>query len=485
MAISSSRKWWAMLGIGLGTFMSTLDTSIVNVSLTTLERELHAEFETIQWVILSYLLVTTSMMLVMARLGDMLGKRPIYRTGLTLFTFASLLSGLSPSVEWLIGFRALQGLGGVMMFALGTAIITEIFPPEERGRALGIIGGIVSVGIATGPALGGILIGSVGWRSIFLVNVPVGIIAFFIVRQVLPGAEPAEARQRFDIPGAAILLITLAAYALGMTLGQEIGFDRSETLGLLALAGMGLPTFLMIELRTRQPMIDLRLFRNTLFGINLLMGFLVFILIGGWFLIPIYLDLVMGYSPQTVGLLMTAFPIAMGLTAPLSGALSDRFGPRVISLLGLIMIAAAALLISTSNEAVGIPGYILRIAPLGIGMGMFNSPNNSAVMGAAPRDRLGVASGLLALSRSLGQTSGLPLIGALFGVYVHLAANLAPGAEVTEAPPAALVVGMAGTFRVAALFVVTATILAGIALWIDQRNQRAMRATTPESAAGE
>lgn len=485
-ASASSPKWWAMLGIGLGTFMATLDSSIVNVSLPTLVEQLRTNFTTIQWVILSYLLVTTSMMLIMARLGDMFGKRRIYTMGLVLFTVSSLLCGLSPGVGWLIAFRALQGLGGVMMFSLSTAIITEIFPASERGRALGIIGGIVSVGIALGPTLGGLLIGSVGWRSIFLVNVPIGIVAFFIVRQVIPLPQPSATVPRFDAVGGVLLFMTLGSYALGMTLGQRLGFASLLAVSLLALAVISFASLIAVETRVSQPMIDLRLFRNTLLAINLLMGFLVFILIGGGqFLLPFYLELVKGYETQMVGLLMAVFPISMGLTAPISGALSDRFGSRVISLLGLILIASAALLISSLDEAVGIGGYILRLAPLGIGMGMFNSPNNSAVMGAAPRERLGLASGLLSLTRSLGQISGLPLMSALFALYVGARASLPPGAEITDAPPAALVAGIAGTFRIAAIFIFIATALAAYALWTDQQHRRAARLAAAEAPSVE
>ncbi len=476
---SSSRKWWAMLGIGLGTFMSTLDSSIVNISLPTLVEKLHTDFATIQWVVLSYLLVLTSLMLGVARLGDMLGKKKLYNAGLALFTLGSLLCGLAPGVMWLIGFRALQGLGAVMMQALGVAIITEVFPSSERGRALGISGGIVSVGIALGPAMGGILIGLVGWRSVFLVNVPVGFITALVVARFVPSSVPGRAGQRFDVVGALILLVTLVCYALGMTLGQQWGFSAGRTLTLLAVAAVGVVTFLAVEARLSQPMIDLRLFGNVLFSINLLMGFLVFIVLAGSFILPFFLELVKGYPTEQVGLLMMVMPVSMGLVAPGAGALSDRFGSRGISLIGLLVVVGGCLSLSTLHAGVTPLGCALRLAPLGIGLGMFQSPNNSAIMGAAPRQRLGVASGLLSLSRTLGQTSGLPLMGALFTAQVLRVENLVAGADITLASAAALAGGVAGTFRLAALIILTATALAALALWIDSRRSKAAAGHAP------
>jgi EmrB/QacA subfamily drug resistance transporter len=468
-----ARKWWAMLGIGMGVFMSTLDASIVNISLPTLVDALHTDFATIQWVILSYLLVISTLMLSVARLGDMLGKKRLYNLGMVLFTLGSLLSGLSPGVGFLIAFRALQGTGAVMMTALGTAIITEVFPPSERGRALGINGAIVSIGIALGPTVGGILIGLIGWRSVFLVNVPIGILAAIIVYRVVPVLPPHETGQRFDVPGAVIMFLTLGGYALAMTLGQQIGFGDWRIASLLVLAGAGLIAFILVEKRISSPMIPLVLFRNVLFGVNLLMALLIFIMIGGQFIIPFYLELVKGFSPQQAGLLMAVFPVTMGIVAPISGALSDRFGSRVITLLGGFMIVLGCLALGTLREGTTALGYLLRMAPLGIGVGMFNSPNNSAIMGSAPRERLGVASGLLALSRALGQTTGLPLAGAIFSGLTLAQAGLPAGVDATMAAPSALVFGVTGTFRAAAGVIMLATALAALALWIDSRRKPA------------
>jgi EmrB/QacA subfamily drug resistance transporter len=471
-----------MLGIGLGVLMSTLDTSVVNVALPTLVQELHTTLATVQWVVLSYLLVIAALMLSVARLGDMLGKKRLYNLGLVLFTIGSLLSGLSPSVGWLIGFRALQGTGAVMMTALGTAIITEVFPAEERGRALGINGAIVSVGIAAGPVLGGLLIGTVGWRSIFLINVPIGVLAAIIVYRVIPPLARDETTSRFDGIGAIILLVTLGAYALGMTLGQELGFRDGWVIGLLVGSAVSLAIFLIVESRVSDPMIELSLFKNVLFGVNLLMGFLVFIMIGGTFIVPFYLELVKGFPPAQVGLLMVVFPAMMGIAAPLSGSLSDRFGSRLISLIGLAIIAASCFLFGSLRADTSIWGFTVRFGLLGAGVGVFNSPNNSAIMGSVPRRRLGIASGLLALTRVLGQTSGLPLVGAVFSGLVMTVGVLSPGADVTAAAPEALAAGVSGSFQIAGAIVAVSTVLAAFALWFDRHNGESNPAS--QTAAG-
>lgn len=458
-----------MTGIGSGVLMATLDASIINVSLPTMVKALQTTFATIQWIILAYLLVLTSLVLGVARLGDMFSKKRLYLSGLTIFTLSSLLCGLSPGVGWLIGFRVFQGLGAVMMQALGAAIITEIFPVAERGRALGIIGAIVSVGLAFGPAIGGVLIGWVGWRSIFLVNVPIGLIAALMIVRYIPSLPPQRTGQTFDLLGAFLMMITLLAYALAMTLSERSGFHDPWIQALIILAIVGLSGFIAVEKVIRQPMIELTLFRDLRFSCNLLMAFLVFVSFSGVFLIPFFLELVKGYQTVLVGLMMMVVPISMGLLAPFSGVLSDRFGPRGISLLGLLFILGGFLSLSTLQHDVTLEGYLLRIIPLGLGLGFFMSPNNSAIMGAVPRERLGVASGLMSLSRTLGQTTGLPIMSTLLITLIHRQGHWSSGGNLQGVPPKVLVAGLTGTFRIAALFVLAATVFSIAAWWLDTR----------------
>ena len=467
----SAHKWLAMTGIGLGVFMATLDSSIVNITLPTLMDYFHTNFATIQWVVLSYVLVLTALMLSIARLGDMRGKKRIYQFGLVLFTLGSLLCGASPSVGWLIAFRALQGLGATMMQALGTAIITEVFPASERGRALGIIGSIVAIGIAIGPPTGGLLIGLIGWRAIFLVNVPIGLFTAWVVNRYVPAIAPHNANQRFDLPGALIMLVTLAAYAFGMTMGEELGFGSAPIVALLSAAALGLGVFVWVELRQPEPMVNLSLFRNTLFSLNLVMGLLVFIALSGFFILPFFLENVQGYTTQQVGLLLMVQPVVSGLVAPLSGLLSDRLGSRLLSLIGLVVVALGCLFLSTLQAGMSAFAFGLRMAVLGLGLAIFQAPNNSAIMGSVPRHKLGIASGLLSLSRTLGQTSGLPLMGAIFTARVLASSGQGHGSAVTNAPAAALVSGVSGTYHTAAWVILGSALLAALALWLDARKK--------------
>ncbi|MGD9124121.1 MAG: MFS transporter [Desulfarculaceae bacterium] len=464
-----------MFGVGLGVLMATLDTSIVNISLPTLVQELHTDFATVQWVVVSYVLVLTSLMLSAGRIGDLFGKKRLYMGGLSLFSLASLLCGLAPSVGWLIAFRALQGLGAAGCQALGAAIITEVFPASERGRAMGVIGGIVSVGIALGPPLGGVLIAVAGWPSIFLVNVPIGLIALVTVSRTVPALARPSDGQRFDLAGAAFLFFTLAAYALGMTAGQNWGFADFRIAALLLAAAVGLGIFITWQAKAAQPLLFLGLFRNLLLSLNLVMGCLAFIVVASFFIMPFFLQLVLGYSTAEMGLLIMVVPLLMGVIAPLAGSLSDRLGARGISLAGLLIMAGGCLALSTVHADMGWAGYMLRAVPIGVGLGLFQAPNNSAILGSVKREDLGITGGLLALSRTLGHTTGIPLIGVLFTTLVLNFAGLAVMSDPALVPASALVAGVRGTFRITAMISLLAAGLSLAALIIDRRVRKGVQ----------
>jgi EmrB/QacA subfamily drug resistance transporter len=470
------RKWWTLFGVGLGVFMSTLDGGITNIALPALLRVFHSDFPTVQWVALAYLMVVASCTLVAARLGDLRGKKRMFALGIVMFTSGSALCALAPGIHALAVLRGFQATGAVLMGGLGMAIVTRAFPPSERGLALGFIGTTVSVGIALGPTLGGIILGLAGWRWIFLVNLPVGIVAWLVVRRRVPDDSPAAPGERFDIPGMLLVFTALGAYTIGMTAGQRLGFGQAPVLVLLATGIAALAAFIAVERRVPSPMLDLGLFRNLPFALNLCMGFLVFVVMGGMFLLPFYLDLVLHLSPQKAGLLIATVPVSMGLVSPCAGALADRFGSRIISLAGLLFTVAGCALISTLQTNVSTPGYMLRLAPFGVGIGMFQSPNNRAVMHGAPPHRLGVASGLLALSRTLGMVTGMPLLGAIFALRVS-AAGHGGAVEISHATPGEIVAGLSWTFRFAAVvLLVSATLAAGA--W------RADRSGGGDTAAG-
>lgn len=478
--VDYSRKWLVMLAVGTSVFLATIDGSIVNVALPTLVRAFETNFPTVQWVVLAYLLTQTTLLLGVGRLGDMVGKKRIYNTGFVVFTLGSVLCGLSPTVYWLIFFRVVQALGAAMMFALGPAIITEAFPSHERGQALGLIGSVVSIGIITGPLVGGLIIDALSWHWIFYVNLPIGIIGTYLAWRFVPDFKP-QGRQRFDFGGALTLFVSLLALLLALTLGQELGFVQPLILTLFGVWGVFLIGFLMLEMRLEQPMVDLSLFRNSLFSINLITGALTFVSIAGTLiLLPFYLENVLGYSTRNVGLLLSVMPIALGIVAPLSGRLSDRFGTRPITITGLVILLIGYVSLSTLNAETGTLGYILRLLPIGIGMGMFQSPNNSAIMGAVPPRRLGIASGLLALTRTLGQTSGIAVLGAIWAARVLFFSGGDVEGGATAAPAAAQVSGLQDTFLVGAALMVVALVLS---VWGLRRERQERQASLAEASA--
>ncbi len=453
-------KWGAMLAIGIGMFMGALDMSIINVSLPTLMVQLNTEFVVVQWVIISYSLIITSVMLGVARLGDMFDKKKLNILGLVLFTLGSFLCGLSSTVGWLIMFRILQGLGAVIIQALGMAVIVETVPPEERGRSIGILGGSSSIAFALGPAIGGVILGSIGWRWIFLFNIPFGLFAIWAAIKFLPKIPSRETNQKFDIWGACILFIALGCFALGMTLGQDQGFKIGIVQTLLMIAGVGLALFLTVQRKVKFPMVDLSLFKNVGFCLNLLMGFIAFVTISGFFLMPFFLQFVRHYTPRQIGFIMMVTPVCVGIFSFISGNLSDRFGTRGLSISGMLLMAAGCLSVSTLTPETGVVGYLLRLVPLGIGLGTFSSPNNSAVMGAAPPERLGVASGLLSLSRSLAQTIGMPIMGTIFSATLVSYTKLETLPDISEVAPDALVKGLTMTYFSGGVFIIALSMFA-------------------------
>jgi EmrB/QacA subfamily drug resistance transporter len=469
--IDYSRKWYTMAAVAMGIFLGTIDGSIVNVALPTLVVELQSNFATVQWVVLAYLLTQGTLLLSVGRLADIYGKKRIYIAGFVVFTLFSVCCGLATSVSWLIAMRVLQAVGAAMIFALGPAIITEAFPAQERGRALGITGSIVSIGIVAGPVLGGLLIGALSWHWIFFVNLPVGILGTWIAWRYVPDTQPAGG-QRFDYGGAVTLFISLLALLLGLTFAQEAGFLAPIPLTLFAVWAIFLILFVVIELRVPQPMIDLALFRNRMLTINLVTGFLTFVAIAGaLFLIPFYLENILGFSVTQVGLLLAITPVALGITAPVAGSLSDRLGPRPITLTGLALLLIGYLAVSTLSAETTVIGYLLRLLPVGLGMGIFQSPNNSVIMGAAPRAQLGVVSSLLAVTRTLGQTAGIAVLGAIWASYVYRYAGQVFSGGATTAPVSAQVAGLQATYRIIAGLIVLALLL-GVWAYSQERRQQ-------------
>jgi EmrB/QacA subfamily drug resistance transporter len=465
--IDYRRKWHTMAAVGAGVFLATVDGSIINVSLPTLVRALNTEFSVVQWVVLAYLLTVTTSMLSIGRVADILGKKSIYMSGFVIFTIGSALCGVALSVWWLIAFRVVQAIGAAMIMALGAAIVTEAFPPSERGKAMGLIGSIVSIGIVIGPALGGAIIGALSWRWIFYVNLPVGIMGTIMVRRNVPDFKPS-ARQHFDYWGALTLFLSLLSLLLGLTFGQQQGFFKPVVIIMIGLWLVMLATFIVVERRALQPMIDLRIFRNLLFSINLATGFISFIALAGvMILIPFYLENILRFKIMQVGLLMGIVPVMLGIMSPFSGSLSDRVGTRPITMAGLAVLLIGYLAAATLNQDTSVSGYLVRMFAVGLGMGVFVSPNNSAIMGTALRHQLGIVSGFMAITRTLGQTVGVAVMGAIWAGRTALCAGEAFHGEVTSAPVDAQISALQDTLHSAAMLLGFALLL-GIWAYIHE-----------------
>jgi len=356
-----------------------------------------------------------------------------------------------------------------MIMALGTAIITEAFPASERGKALGISGTIVSFGIVLGPTLGGLLLHAFSWHWIFFVNLPVGILGILLVIRYVPNLRPSG-EQRFDFIGAGALFASLLSLLVALTLGQRIGFLDSRTIALFISWLVFLVLFIQIERRVTQPMIDLHLFENQRFSINLITGFLMFVALAGTLiLMPFYLENILGYDTRQVGLLLAVVPITLGIISPISGALSDRYGTRRIAVIGLFFATLGYLALTTLNSQTSALGYILRFFPIGLGIGIFQSPNNSDIMGSAPRHRLGIASGMLAVTRTLGQTTGIAVLGAIWSSSTLAQGGFSSPGGATTAPVAAQIAALQVTLLVTLGLVSIALSLGILALILERR----------------
>ncbi len=457
-----------MAAVAMGTFLATIDSSIVNVALPTLVSAFDSELAIVQWVVLAYLLTVATLMLSVGRLADMFGKKQIYAAGMVVFTLGSVACGLATSIYMLILLRVLQAIGAAMVAALGPAIITEAFPPTERGRALGISGAAVSIGIVLGPTLGGILLHFLSWHWIFFVNLPVGIVGVLLVLRFVPHRKPAGG-QRFDFAGATTMFISLLSLLLALTLAQRSGFNAPPILVLLASSCVFLAAFVFIERHSDQPIVDFGMFGSALFSVNLITGFMTFVAVAGTLiLMPFYLQNILSLDSLHVGMLLAVQPIAMGLVAPLSGALSDRVGVRPIAAVGLLTLLGGFFAVSSLGPHTTAAGYVLRFLPVGLGMGIFQSPNNSAIMGAAPRTRLGIASSILALTRTLGQTVGVSTLSALWAgrVMAHTG-GIVPGGA-TAATPLVQVAALRETILVIVVWIALGLALSIYALWHER-----------------
>ena len=423
------RKWWVLAAIGSGTFMSALDASVVNTILPVVQNAFHSSVTTIEWVVTIYLLVLSSLLLTFGRLGDLRGHKSVSIYGFAIFIFGSALSGLSPSAGTLILFRGLQALGAAMLASNSPAILTKNFPASKRGQALGLSATMTYLGLTVGPSLGGWLAQQFSWRAVFYINVPIGALALGLSLYFVPSDSPVEIYPNFDLTGAFTFMAGLITLLLGLNQGSEWGWTSIPIIALFVGAMILLTFFVLIERHSPDPMLDLKLFRNPLFTASTVNAVFNYIcLYSIVFLMPFYLIQGRSLNPAQAGLLLTAQPIVMAIVTPISGTLSDRIGSRLPGMIGMAVLGFGLYLLSHLDHATPLWVATLGLAVSGLGIGIFISPNSSALMGSAPSHQQGIASGILASGRNVGMMLGIGLSGAI------LSSRLSSGSPVDLFP---------------------------------------------------
>jgi len=396
-------KWVALAVTTVGSLMVAIDTTIVILALPNMLQDLRSNLVRMTWVIMAYLLVSTVLQLMFGRMADMFGRVKMYNLGFVVFTAGSVLCGLAPSDGLLIGFRVVQGLGGAMLSANAMAIITEIFPREQRGRAMGYNAVTWGAGSVLGPVLGGVILAAASWRWIFLVNLPIGVFGTLAAYRLLRDIAPNPRGEHFDLAGAALFSVGLVSLLLGLTGGIGAGWLSPGILALFAVAVVTLGVFIVRERHIAFPMLDLRLFDNRLYGYSVAAATLQSLAIFAVnFLLIFYLQGVLAFSPLKAALLILPMPLVTSMVGPLSGRWADKIGGALPATLGLLCQTLALAVLVTLSATTPYLLLALALALMGLGSGLFWSPNTATTMSAAPRNRLGVASATLNTLRNVG-----------------------------------------------------------------------------------
>jgi len=444
----------ALAALSLSMLLSSLGTSVANVALPTLTEAFDVSFQAVQWVVLAYLLGITTLIVSAGKLGDLFGRRRLLLAGLTIFLVASTVCGAAPSLWVLIIARGVQGIGAAIMMAVTLALVGETVSKERIGSAIGLLGTMSAVGTALGPSLGGALIASIGWRSIFFVNVPLATLAIVLAYQHLPrdSGSPASLRSGFDATGTLLLALTLGSYALAMTIGR--GSFSIANVGLLLVTAAGVGLFIAVELRTATPLVRLSMFNDPVLSTGLAMNALVSTVMMSTLVVgPFYLSKSLGFGAAMVGAVMTVGPIVVALTGVPAGRIVDNVGAWRMTISGIVGMAAGSILLAVLPKSTGLPGYIFPLIGITFGYALFQTANNTAVMKDVEKSQRGVMSGMLNLSRNLGLITGASVMGAIFAM--GSGTN-----DIKHALPGEVSVGMHATFAVASVFILVAFVLA-------------------------
>src|SRR6266566_2671270 len=453
---SENRKWWTLLAVSFGLFMIMLDNTVVNVALPAMQRSLHIGPSELEWVVVSYALTFATLMLTGGKLADLFGRRLLFIVGLGVFTGASLACGLAPNAGFLIGARAVQGVGAAIMNPATLSIITATFPPKERGQAIGIWAGVSALALAIGPLLGGLIVDNINWHWIFYVNVPVGVAGIVVSRLVIAESRDTSHEQSIDVPGLVTSGLALLSLSYALIEGNRHGWGSPEIIGLFAGAAVLLGAFIWLELRQRLPMLDLGLFKIGSFaGANIVAMLVSLGMFGVFFFISLYVQNVLGYSPTKAGAIFLPMTILIILIAPIAGKLSDRIGSRWLMGAGMSILGVSLLLYQRIGLHTGFWSLLPQLMLGGLGMALTMSPMTSAAMGSVPVDKAGVGSGVLNSFRQMGGSLGIALMGAILLSYEHpTASTQVASQQFVDGLHAALLVSAVIAFAAAAVAIV-------------------------------
>jgi EmrB/QacA subfamily drug resistance transporter len=406
---------YAVAAVCVGAFMGQLDASIVTLALPTLQRDFHTSVGAVTWVGLSYLLVLVTTVTAVGRFADMVGRKLLYLYGFGVFIVGSALCGLAPNLIALDCFRVLQGLGAAMLQANSVAIIYLAAPRRALGRAIGIQGAAQALGLALGPSVGGLLLGAAGWRLIFWINVPVGILGIAAGLLFIPRSRHLQRRVAFDWVGLGLFAPTIVALLVAVSFGNRLGWGSIEIVGLLVVSVACGTAFVRWERRAPAPMLDLSLFSRPAFSAGIASGLLSYlVLFGTLFVVPFALEGGQGLSAARVGLELTVMPLALGAVAPLAGRAVDRFGARPLTVTGMALTAIMLGVLGLTHPGHGL--FVVELGLIGVGLGLFTPANNAAIMGASPKESSGMASGVLNMTRGMGTAMGLAFTGLVFAL---------------------------------------------------------------------
>ncbi len=415
-----NRRWWTLGAMCFALFMVMLDNTAVNVALPSIQRDLDATIAGLEWTVNAYTLTFAVLLVTGGRLGDIYGRRTVFLTGVVIFACTSCFIGFSQTETWLVIGRLLQGIGAALMMPATLSIISNTFPPEERGKAIGTWAGVSGLALAIGPLLGGFLIEHVSWQSIFFVNLPVAALCVAVTLFAAEDTRDETVARSVDLPGILTITTGLAALVLALVEGNAWGWGSPRILALLALAVAGLGGFALVERRVRVPMVDFAFFRShTFLGTTIVAFTVTFAMLASFFFVTLYMQNILGFSPLEAGIRTLPTTVLIIAAGPIVGRLVDRIGPRPLLVAGLLLVAVAMFWQSRIDVDTGYGFLVGSFVVLGLGIGLVMSPMSTAAMNAVAREKAGVASGVLTMSRMVGGTFGVAVIGALVTTVGH------------------------------------------------------------------